>query len=99
MDKTDKLIIDTTLIGAEASGGLTSTGLPVSANNVAANLRLATSTSAMPPILPQTRTKRRCADVHRRSTPRGKGWLMSHQPSPDTEARPSPTPSRTWISI
>ncbi len=35
------LVIDTTLIGAEAGGGLTSTGLPTSLDNETANIRVA----------------------------------------------------------
>ncbi len=42
-----KLVIDTTLIGDEARNGQTSTGLPMSVDNVTANLRLALPTSGV----------------------------------------------------
>ena len=43
----DSIIIDTTLIGAEASGGLSSSGLPPSLNNTTANIRIAIPSSGL----------------------------------------------------
>ena len=38
---TDSLILDTTILGGEAAGGITSAGMPTSADNVTANIRVA----------------------------------------------------------
>jgi hypothetical protein len=37
----DSIILDTTILGGEAAGGITSSGLPLSADNVTANIRIA----------------------------------------------------------
>lgn len=37
----DSIILDTTILGGEAGGGVTSPGLPLSADNVTANIRIA----------------------------------------------------------
>jgi hypothetical protein len=37
----DSVILDTTILGGEANGGITSPGLPLSADNVTANIRIA----------------------------------------------------------
>ena len=39
--KGDSIILDTTILGGEAAGGITSSGLPLSADNVTANIRVA----------------------------------------------------------
>ncbi|MFT7535871.1 MAG: hypothetical protein ACI85K_001824 [Hyphomicrobiaceae bacterium] len=39
--KGDSIILDTTILGGEAAGGITSPGLPLSADNVTANIRVA----------------------------------------------------------
>ncbi|MFK7742940.1 MAG: hypothetical protein AB8H80_21690 [Planctomycetota bacterium] len=39
--KEDTIILDTTILGGEAEGGITSSGLPLSSDNVTANIRLA----------------------------------------------------------
>jgi len=38
---TDSLVLDTTILGGEAGGGITSAGMPTSADNVTANIRIA----------------------------------------------------------
>ena len=40
----DTIILDTTILGGEAGGGITSPGLPLSADNVTANIRIAIPT-------------------------------------------------------
>ena len=39
--KDDYIVLDTTVLGGEAEGGITTSGLPASADNVTANIRLA----------------------------------------------------------
>ena len=47
ISKGSQLVVDTTLIGGEAKGGQTTTGLPVSTDNMTANLRLALPTTGL----------------------------------------------------